>query len=274
MLLAIDWKSNGFPTLSGLAREVLALQGNDNINVPDLEKIIGRDPALTIKIMKVVNSSYYALNREVTSLRHAINLLGVAPVIQFALGAIIAQRFMTLSRKIEPYAKRLYRHCITTALFARDMEIDMQEPDPYTLGLLHDIGWMPLMAQAPDVFKAMFDDRQMVRKELEEAWGTDHQLWGAKLAEIWKLPEAFMLAAYRHHDPLRETDPPRYLIMITLAHHLADAAGQSLFLSDVEPLSPEIISKAGIDMETFLEMETAAVEEREKIEVMCRIMLE
>ncbi len=272
-LLAIDWQSDEFPTLPGVARKVLALQGNNDVSAADLEEIIGQDPGLTMKIMKVVNSGYYNLSREITSMRHAIALLGIKPVIDLALGAIMARRFMTVPRQMEPYAKRLYRHCITTAIFARDMEFELEEPDPYTLGLLHDIGWLPLMSQAPDVFMSMFDDSSLERKELEGAWGADHQLWGAKLAEIWELPEAFMLAAYRHHNPLLETAPPEYLLLITIAHHLADAAGQSLFMHDVEPLAPAITDMAGIDQETFFEMESAAVNEKEKIASLCGIML-
>ncbi len=272
-LLAIDWRSDEFPTLPGVARKVLALQGTDDVSAADLEDIIGQDPALTMKIMKVVNSGYYNLSREITSIRHAIALLGIKPVTDLALGAIMARRFMTVPRQMEPYAKRLYRHCITTAILARDMEFELDEPDPYTLGLLHDIGWLPLMSQAPDVFMSMFGDNSLERDALEGAWGTDHQLWGAKLAEIWELPEAFMLAAYRHHNPLLETAPPMYLLLITIAHHLADSAGQSLFLSDVEPLAPEITDIAGIDQETFFQMETAAVNEKENIAALCSIML-
>ncbi len=272
-LLAIDWQSDEFPTLPGVARKVLSLQGAEDVTPADLEEIIGQDPALTMKIMQVVNSSYYNLSREITSVRHAITLLGIKPVIDLAFGAIMARRFMTVPKEMEPYAKRLYRHCITTALFARDMEYDLDEPDPYTLGLLHDIGWLPLMSQAPDVFISMFDDSSLAREELEGAWGTDHQLWGAKLAEIWDLPDAFLLTAYRHHNPLLETAPPPYLLLITMAHHLADAAGQSLFLNDVEQLSPKIPELAGIDQETFFEMEAAAVNEKDRIATLCSIML-
>ncbi len=272
-LLAIDWKSDEFPTLPGVARKVLALQGADDVSAADLEKIIGQDPALTMKIMKVVNSGYYNLSREITSVRHAITLLGIETVIQLVLSAIMARRFMTVPRSVESCAKRLYRHCITTALLARDMEFNLDEPDLYTLGLLHDIGWLPLMAQAPDIFRSMFDDTNLARAELEQAWGTDHQLWGAKVAEIWELPEAFMLAAYRHHSPLNETAPPQYLILITIAHHLADAAGQSLFMHDIEPIAPKIPRMAGIDQETFFQMETAAVNEKANIDMMCSMML-
>ena len=272
-LLAIDWQSDEFPTLPGVARKVLALQGAEDISAADLEEIIGQDPALTMKIMKVVNSGYYNLSRKITSMRHAITLLGIKPVIDLALGAIMARRFMTVRDEIVPYAKRLYRHCITTAIFARDMEFELEEPDPYTLGLLHDIGWLPLMSQAPDIFMSMFDDSSLDRDELEGVWGTDHQLWGAKLAEIWELPEEFMLVAYRHHHPMLEAAPPQYLLLVTIAHHLADAAGQSLFLNDIEPVAPEVTELAGIDQETFFEMESAAVSEKEKIATLCSIML-
>ncbi len=272
-LLAIDWRSDEFPTLPDVARKVMELKGGGEVEASDLEEVIAKDPGLTLKILQVVNSGYYGLRREITSVRHAIALLGIEPVTDMALSVIMARRFMTMPGQVIPYAKRLYRHCVTTAILAKDMDQELDEPDLYTLGLLHDIGWLPVMAQAPDVFVSMFDDSSLERSELEDAWGTDHQLWGAKLAELWDLPDAFLLAAYRHHNPTLETAPPMYLLFITIAHHLADAAGQSLFLNDVESLAPEIVEAAGIDQETFYEMERAAVEERDRIHALCSVML-
>ncbi len=272
-LLAIDWRSDEFPSLPDVARKVMELRSSDDISATELEEVIARDPGLAMKVLQVVNSGYYGLSREVTSVLHAITLLGVTPVLDMAMSAIMARRFMTMPPPVIPYAKRLYRHCIATALLARDMDYEADGPDLYTLGLLHDIGWLPVLAQVPDVFVSMFNDSSLERSELEGAWGTDHQLWGAKLAELWGLPEAFMLVAYRHHDPMRETAPPRHLLLVSIAHHLADAAGQSLFLSDVEIIPPEVTEAAGIDQDTFFEMEKAAVEQKDSISALCNVLI-
>ena len=272
-LLNINWHNGEFPTLPGLARKILSLQGRDDVDVAELEEIIAQEPALTMKVMKVANSAFYNLSVEITSVRHAVTMLGIQTVMQLIISAVMSSRFMTVPRELEEIAKRLYRHCIATAIFARDLEFELDEPDPYTLGLLHDIGWLPLMAQAPDLFVSMFQDMNLSRRELEGAWGTDHQLWGAKLAEIWELPAPFLTVAYRHHEPLLETAPPRHLVMVTIAHHLADTAGQSLFLHDIEPVEPEILELAGLDQETFAQMETAAIRDRERIETLCSLML-
>ena len=272
-LLTINWHNGDFPTLPGLARKILSLQARDDVEMAELEEIIVQEPALTMKILQMANSAFFNLRVEITSVRHAVTMLGMETVMRLVISAVMSGRFMTVPRKLEGLAKRLYRHCVATAIFATELEFELDEPDPYTLGLLHDIGWLPLMAQAPALFVSMFEDINLSRRELEGAWGVDHQLWGAKMAEIWELPAPFLTVAYRHHQPLLETAPPRYLVMVAVAHHLADAAGQSLFLRDIEPVEPEILALAGLDEATFADMETAAIRDRNRIETVCNLML-
>jgi len=271
-LIPIDWGCDDLPTMPFVAQKLIGIIGKKEVEISELEELIGQDPALTMKILQICNSALYSLSSEVTSIRHAITLLGSENIIQIAVSALLAKRFMTVPSELKAHAQQLWKHLLTTAILARDFGSDIEEPDLYTLGLLHDVGWLVLMAQAPKVFMSMYEEAGRPLMELEEAWGVDHQLWGAKLLERWSLPEPFQVVALRHHDPLVDAVPTPYLLIITLANYLAKAIGNPFLESDMEPLAPEILKGLKLDAETLDEMVKGVMEEKKKIDSLCAIL--
>ncbi len=269
-LIAIDWNSNELPTFPTVAYKLLAMVDDDRVGAADMAKLVEQDPSLALKLLKAVNSAFYALKAEVTSVRQAIVLLGMNEVRRIAIGSLLSERFFAVPSTVRRYAEALWRHTLATAILAQDfVSSGEDEPDPYTLGLLHDLGWLLLMVQGPDIFKAIAQEEDRTRQELEPAWGVDHQLWGAKLAERWELPEPFQVVAMHHHQPAIAMDPPRYLCIVHVANYLATVAGFNFLTTPLEPVAQEALDKLGIDGETLAEMEEGAWQERERIIAFC-----
>ncbi len=269
-LIAIDWNSKELPTLPMVAYQLLALADDDRAGAGEMAKLVEQDPSLALKLLRAVNSAFYALKVEVTSVRQAIVLLGMEEVRRIAIGSLLSERFLAVSAGVRRYAEALWYHVLATAILAQDfVSSGDDEPDPYTLGLLHDIGWLLLLVQGPAVFKAIAQEEDRPRREIEPAWGVDHQLWGAKLAEHWELPEPFQVVALKHHDPEGELDPPRYLCIIHVANYLATSAGFNFLRTPPEPLSQRVLQILGIDEQTLEEMEKGAWEERQRIIAFC-----
>ncbi len=271
-LIRIDWERDELPTMPFVAQRLLGLIGKKEVEVQELEETIGQDPALTMKLLQVCNSALYSLNSEVTSIRHAINLLGRENIIQIAVSALLAKQFMTVPAELKDEAKRLWKHLITTAVLARDFLPDVEEPDLYTLALLHDVGWLVLMSQAPKVFLALKNDIGTDIDDIEERWGIDHQLWGGKLLEKWALPEPFQVVALRHHEPLTETAPPPYLLVISLSNYLANAIGNNFIEYQHEEFNPGILRAMNLDPDIFDEMVQGAMAEKERINSYCAML--
>ncbi len=272
-LLAIDWDSEELPTLPSIAYRLLDMVTSDESDVSELSDMISKDPTLTLKVLQAANSAFFAISMEVTSIKHAIVLLGMKEIRQIVLGTILAKRFLTVAPEVRPHARLLWQHLLTTAVLAQDLSRGVgQEPDLYTLGLLHDIGWLVLMDQAPRVFMSLAEERDMTRAEAESSWGVDHQLWGSKLAERWGLPEPFQIVALRHHSPLMEHDPPDYLIAITLANHLSNFMGIRMLNTPLEDMEDGVLKRLSLDRETLCEMEKAIIKDRVRIETLCRIL--
>ncbi len=264
-LLPIDWNSDELPTMPSIAHRLIEMLCRQEMETEEIYELIGQDPALTLKVLQICNSALYGFSSEITSVKHAVVLMGHKEVIQLAVSALLAKRFMTVPSELKTHAERLWHHLITTATLAKEFEVDSEEPDLYTLGMLHDVGWLVLMSQAPTVFLSMAEDSGKSMEELEEAWGVDHELWGGKLLEKWSLPEPFQVVAFRHHHPEADTAPPKYLLVTSLSNHLANTMGNSFLQVDPAGIPQDVLSALGLDEKAYLEMLEWVEQEREKI---------
>ncbi|MEF3169455.1 MAG: HDOD domain-containing protein [Deltaproteobacteria bacterium] len=273
-LIVFDWSCHGIPTLPPIAERLIAMASDKNASTSEMTELISTDPGLAVRLLKAVNSAFYSLSVEVTSIRHAIVLLGLTEVKRIALSAVIAERFLAVPREAKRAAMDLWRHLVATAVLAQDLSDEDEEPDPYTLGLLHDVGWLLFLVQHPASYVSFLQEKAKGLREAEKLWGVDHQLLGAKLAETWGLPEPFQIVALRHHDPMRDIAPPGYLFKVTFANHLVNEIGFRSHSMLEEPLTPEIFDASHLmDSETYEEIRRAAFADRERIEGYCRLFL-
>ncbi|NDY42350.1 HDOD domain-containing protein [Dissulfurirhabdus thermomarina] len=252
-LLEIDWKSEELPTLPAVAHRLMALASGEEASAAELTEILGQDPSLTLKILRAANSALFALSVEVTSVRQAVVFLGMDEVRRIALGSVLAERFLTVGPEMRPHAEALWRHSLAAAVLARELRGEADDPvlDRYTLALLHDMGWLVALAQAPEVYRGIAAEAGGADTAGETAWGVDHRLWGARLAETWGLPEPFQVVAFHHHAPLEDFDPPGYILDVALADHLALDLGFGPGVETPGPLPEGFLEVLGMPPDDF-----------------------
>src|SRR5690606_1118285 len=106
-------------TLPRVAMEVLELTDRPNVDIPALRKCVEHDPALTTKVLRVVNSSLFGLPRQVTDLNHALTLLGVKPLKMLVLGfSLPPDLFAGLQAEV---LQQYWRRSIIKAVAAREI---------------------------------------------------------------------------------------------------------------------------------------------------------
>ncbi len=271
-LIPIDWDSDELPTMPFIAYRLIEMLCRQEIETAELYELISQDPALTVKVLQICNSALYGFGSEVTSIKHAIVLLGHQEVIQLAVSSLLAKRFLTVTRELKGHAEALWQHLLATAILAKEFEVDAEEPDLYTLGILHDVGWLVLMAQAPKVFLSMAEEKGKSLMELQQDWGVDHELWGGKLLEKWNLPEPFQVVALRHHCPISDIVPAKYLMVISLANHLANGMGNRLLDVNQAGVPEQLLRAIGLDQKAYSEMLEWAESEKDKINMKSRVL--
>ncbi len=215
------------PTLPGMAMQIFELASNPHVSIQQLANIISMDPALSSKLLQVVNSPFYGFSAKVVDIRRAVVLLGVNDVMDIVLG-LAASKVMknsVISKILNP--KYLWHHSYVTGLLAASIckkHSPKKQSWVFTTALLHDIGKIFFAEQHPEAFKnvvanaARFDIQSC---ELEmETFGICHATVGKIMASKWNLPEIVIEGIAHHHAPSKETHNTGMPALVGFADYL------------------------------------------------------
>lgn len=196
------------PAFPQSVQKILELTRDINCLPKDLVAVIEKDPVMTMKILKVINSAYYSLPNKVTSVSQSVVYLGLNTIKNLALSIAavgMLPRFNTSGFDIQGYLL----HSLTTAAVARQLSNvyakgQVDPGDAYIAGLLHDFG-KAVFAQfmAPEFAKclAISEDNGIPLHEAEtQVIGADHTVVGAMLATKWQFPEHLVACIRDHHN--------------------------------------------------------------------------
>ncbi len=175
------------PSLSTTMVKVIEICNNPATSTNDLARVISLDPVLTARVLRLINSAYYALANRVTSLAHAIIMLGLNTVKNLALSTAILENvggkgsFRGL--KVNDFWEHSLCVGVTSKIIAGLTGIPLTEREEYFVaGLLHDIGKIPLNTVFADeyaeVLKSAYDRKSALYLTEQEVIGIDHGIVG------------------------------------------------------------------------------------------------
>lgn len=191
------------PTLPVMAMQAYQLAQSPDSNATELAKFVEREPALSTRILAVVNSPYFGLSSPVESIKHALVLLGWEEIAHLSL---LLSSKAVFSRMHAGVAQDLWRHSALSAEVARHLAARVPEVSVsrlYTAALLHDVGKVCLYLVAGDEMEACTkhaQEAQVPTYEVErERLGLDHAEISGMLLRTWGLPEPLCTMIERHH---------------------------------------------------------------------------
>jgi HD-like signal output (HDOD) protein len=184
--------------------EVIRVARQEDSSAAQMADVLRRDPAMTTKVLRIVNSPFYGLGREIASVTQAVVTLGLRQVTALALSASIYNIFPKNNRLID--RPRFWRHSLEVAIGARMISEAVGRKDwedVFIAGLLHDIGMLVLEKSYPDecirIWRTEESDQAITDME-EEVWGTNHARVAQFLLDQWQLPSVISQAVGHHHD--------------------------------------------------------------------------
>jgi HD-like signal output (HDOD) protein len=189
-----------------VAIQIVQLADDPLTGAEDLFEAIGQDPALAMRIMRTVNSSYYGLPKHVADLKRAITLLGFKEIRNLVLSAYIADLFKRGAGHGTYTRRGLWEHLVGAAAVARLIAQRSGKVPPqeaYLAGLLHDFGLILIDQYLHGPFCRVIDamDTETPLCEVERnILGFDHTLLGEFVAARWRLPEQLTSAIRYHHQ--------------------------------------------------------------------------
>lgn len=199
------------PTLPAVYHELTEKLSAKSTTVRELSGIIAKDPPLAAKLLQLVNSVFYGLNRSISDPAEALTLLGVETLRGLVLTIGI---FSQLDSKTFAAGwnsvQELVNHSIEMAAFGKNVAAsegsgETMIEETFIAALLHDIGMLLLIENFPREYagidsQARGDETRRIALE-KEAFGADHGAVGGYLLGLWGLADPVVEAVSHHHQP-------------------------------------------------------------------------
>ncbi len=181
---------------------------NPSQSMENIAEIIEKDPALTLQLLKIVNSAFYGFPFTIVSIKRAVAMIGATELQNLVLAAVIMDKFSSLPGGIITM-RDFWAKSLRCALIAKELNIHLKYGQNETLfvcGLLHNIGQLVFYRRIPELARTVamlqqdFTDVEEISLE-ETIIGFDHYQTGAALTELWKLPEMITQSMKLHSAP-------------------------------------------------------------------------
>ena len=219
------------PTLPIIATEIIRATREDRKSVNQILPILEKDPPLAMKVLKIANSAYYGMQDKITSLRHAVVVIGLEQLNAIALSFSVIKAVNTNQEQRKLNWKSFWEHSSATGTIAQMLAEDLEIHTPsntYAAGLLHDIGKLVLYKMDSSKYGEAFDlcrgsHASSVEAETE-VFGLSHDLAGSWIAEKWKLPGNMYTGISDHHHPDLVSEPEQQILpaLIQIADWIAN----------------------------------------------------
>ncbi len=282
MLATVQAYVSRMPPLPVTVAKVLEICNNPRTSPVDLNQVISLDPVLMGKVMRLINSAYYSLPNQITSLVRAIIMLGINTVKNLALSTAVLSTLGKASDFQALNMEGFWRHSIavgvTAKLIASKRNVDPKAREEYFIaGLLHDIGKIPLnnrMAQEYVQAVALTDrDHIPLYQSEERLLLVHHSEVGRLIVNNWRLGADLSDAVYYHHHLDEYTGSHRPLVLSVAVANLFSNTTELGFSGDRYPenLPPGVMQELAIDWEYLESIEDTVKAEIEKAQVFLKV---
>jgi HD-like signal output (HDOD) protein len=246
------------PALPEIVNKINEKLGNPSTTAADVAKLIAYDPGLTSRVLRMVNSAAFGVARQISSIQHAIMILGFNATRGVVLSSSIFKLFEGDGNVNKDRLRDFWEHSLLCALATRiitefyelPLGPDIQPEDAFSAAMLHDIGSLVLDGVAEKMHldtsiytqpgdnlmaKSMRGDLSL--SEEERIYGLSHSDIGQLLAQKWKLPVSLTEVILYHHHPEKAKMSEDMVYWVALANQLAECYTQKKIL-DTLPKAP------------------------------------
>ncbi|NIP73361.1 MAG: HDOD domain-containing protein [Gammaproteobacteria bacterium] len=191
-----------------------------------LGRLISNDPALTARLLKLVNSAYFGRRAPVETVSRAVTIVGIRELQALTLAASAVEVFERVPIHLVDMVS-FWRHSVFCALVAGRLGARcavLHHERLFVAGLLHDVGRLLMLARLPEQAAEALTAAGEGWQQERQALGFDHAAVGAELLSLWGLPASLQAAVRWHHAPGEADEASLEAALV----HLADAATHAL----------------------------------------------
>jgi HD-like signal output (HDOD) protein len=273
---------SNLPTLPTIVSRVMHIVNDPSSSAGDVAFVVGQDLALSAKILRLANSSFYGVPRTITSINNAVVILGLKVINTIVLSLTVFDLFPHEKKSSLFNRTAFWRHSTSCALICRFLAEKMKKfvlfdaEEAFCAGLLHDIGKVVMEQYMHEDFHRALKHAKHKKLPLFEAekatLGYAHTDVAQWLTSNWQLPTQLQLPLVYHHDPQRAVDCAD---IVALCHY-ADYLCYELKLTIDEDYAPpplnrntaELLELAPGDIDDLIQRLSA---ELERVNIFCDI---
>ena len=236
----------------------------EDCSMPEVAAIIATDPALTTRLLRVVNSALYGYGGRIDSVNRAVTILGLQNVHDLVLAMSVGNAFSNVQLQ-HLDMRRFWRCSVMCGLAAREIGRRIESPNPerlLILGLLADIGHLVMYQTVPDLAlnaQVEADAGRPLHLCERQIVGCDHAEIGATLMEHWRLPSCFAQIVGAQIDPRMGGHCVAEATVLNLAMHVVSADRHNEDNPQAAArVDPVVWSELGLQPDVFGELRALA----------------
>ncbi|GEM_PF-228556 len=232
------------PTVPAIYHRLAQIIDDPKTTVNEVSDVVGSDPVCASRVLRLVNSPFYGMRGQVTTVSQGVKLLGFETVRSLVLAITSEGVFGGQKGANARTAEQLWYHSIGVGVAARVIAKQRKVVDPelaFIAGLLHDIGKIVLLRCAPEALSETMEAAAVEQIAFIEAenkvCGINHTRVGGMLGERWGFPPNLVEATTLHHRPDQAKVHPELAAVV----HVADSIGRALDIgSGGDALAPPL----------------------------------
>jgi len=194
-------------SLPGVCIKINEMVDDDSCSASDIGKVIASDVNLSVRLLKIANSSFYGFPSKIETIPRAITVIGDTELRALVLATAAIEAFDNIpldSASMNGFWKHSLQCAIISRLIASKM-ISAQSEQLFVTGLLHDIGHLIMFQKCPEqeqkvLINAALHNRDVYLEEVS-VFGFDHAYLGGELLQEWGLPPGLIEPVKFHHQP-------------------------------------------------------------------------
>lgn len=268
------------PTLPTVFLKVMSMMRNPNIPMKEIATTLEADPAISVKLLRLINSSFYGMARKVDSVHQAIVLLGANTLKNVVISVSIFKSVGDQDEQSSFDRTAFWRHSIACGMVGRFLEDKLglgRSEEGFIAGVIHDIGKIVLdryfHSDLDEVMKAIDSESLSFYSAERKVIGITHTEIGAFLAERWQLPEHLVAVIAQHH----KIDPESEHAKLAAVIHLADITTRKFSFGSggddlIPKTDPSVWDILGISEENLAELNEEMEAEIEKSKEMLDVL--
>ncbi len=204
-------KIHNLPTPPIVFTQIIKVINNPNSSAYEIGAIIAEDPALTTKVLKLINSSYYGMSSMITNVKQAILILGLDVIKTLVISTSVFGSFSKNSALDKEYLENFWRHSLLVAFMAKIVARFVKRGFLYESefafsgGLLHDVGKLIVISHLPEEYSKIktISEKEPSLSEIDiesSVLQFNHSDLGSYMAARWNLPAEISFAILSHHS--------------------------------------------------------------------------